>query len=150
MDRPPRADAAADDTGRFDQVALVAAVAAGGAVGTLGRYAIGRALVDHHRGFDWPTFVANVVGAFVLGAAVVYFIERVAPGHLSVPFVTVGMLGSFTTFSSWTVHAAQLIRDGRTALALGYLAVTMAAGLVAVAAGTVLARRLLGPPGARC
>jgi fluoride exporter len=125
-----------------------AAIAVGGALGTLARYGIERSVVPAPFGFPWATWSVNVVGSFVLGAVVTLVVERWPRDRYLRPLVAVGFCGGFTTFSTLAVEIDQRIQHGRGALALAYLVATLAAGTGAALAGITLARgRLLPTPG---
>ena len=126
----------------------LAAIAVGGALGTLARYGIERAVVPAPLGFPWATWTVNVLGSFVLGAVVTLVVERWPGDRYLRPLVAVGFCGGFTTFSSLAVEIDQRVQHGRAALALAYLVATLAAGAGAALAGITLARgRLLPAPG---
>jgi fluoride exporter len=121
----------------------IAAVAAGGVLGALGRHGLGLALPHPPGGFPAATFAVNVLGCLLLGALVVTLTEP-RPAHpLLRPFLATGVLGGFTTFSAYATDAHELVTAGRVPAALGYLAGTLVAALLATAAGVALARRLL-------
>ena len=122
------------------------AVALGGAIGSLGRYAVGVALPHAVGGFPWATFVVNVTGAFAMGLLVAYLVDRPGVHRLARPFVGVGVLGGWTTFSALAVDAVLLGAADRAQLALGYVAATFLLGTLAVAAGSVLGRRVWPGP----
>jgi CrcB protein len=125
---------------------ILLAVAVGGALGSVARYelALAEPVVSGH--FPWATFVANLVGSFVLGIAVVAFVEtRDRPSVLRA-FVAVGFCGGLTTFSTWMVESVLLTRDGHGATAVVYLLVSLAVGLAAVAAGVMATRRVAHRP----
>ena len=138
------------DSATHEPLVRVAAIAGGGALGTLARYGVARALVSPALGIPWDTFVVNVAGSFVLGVMVVLVVERWPPTRYVRPFVAIGFCGGFTTFSTMVVQAAQLGQHHRVGVAAVYLLVSLAAGLVAAAAGMAAARgRLLPGPGER-
>ena len=110
------------------------AVLAGGAVGTLARAGLAEALPIHPGAWPWATFAANIAGTLILGWVVV------AKRHWR-PLVGTGFCGALTTFSTFQVQLVELGDDGHVALAASYLAVSVATGLVAAAAGARLARR---------
>ena len=135
-------------TARSGEPALrVVAIAAGGALGTLARYGVNRAIIPPALGFPWSTFVVNVTGSLLLGLVVTMVVERWSPTRFVRPFVAVGFCGGFTTFSTMVVSAAQLGQHGRSGLAAVYLVGSLAAGLVAAAVGMALARGRLVPAG---
>ena len=105
---------------------LLATIAAGGALGALGRYGLSVALPHPAAGFPWSTFVANVPGAFLIGALMV-LITEVLPAHpLLRPFLAVGVLGGYTTFSTSIVDTQRLVGAGAARTALLYLVGTLA------------------------
>jgi CrcB protein len=130
-----------------EQLLRVSAIATGGALGTLARYGVDRALAGPALGFPWSTLVVNMAGSFLLGAAVTVMVERWSPTRFARPFVAIGFCGGFTTFSTMVVEAAQRGQHGRVGLATLYLAVSLVAGLLAAAAGIGLARGRLLPAG---
>lgn len=109
---------------------LVAAVAVGGALGALLRWSLGEALPED-AGFPWTTFGINVAGSFVLAALPA--IAAVRRNQLLAVGLGTGVLGGFTTLSTYSEQTRSLLADGRTALAAAYLLGTLAACLVAVA-----------------
>jgi CrcB protein len=125
------------------------AVAVGGALGTLARYAVSRAVVSDSVGFPWATFAVNVAGSLLLGVLITLLVERWPPTRFLRAFAAVGFCGGFTTFSTMVVEAAQRGQHGRAGLAAVYLAVSLIAGILAAAAGIGLARGRLLPRGAR-
>ncbi|MGL5908885.1 MAG: fluoride efflux transporter FluC [Phycicoccus sp.] len=120
--------------------ALLAAVAVGGALGSLGRWAVGLALPTASGGFPWATFCVNVSGAFAIGLLVAYLARRPRPHPLTRPFVGAGLLGGWTTFSALAVDAVALTSAGREAAALAYVAATFVLGVLAVPAGMQVVR----------
>ena len=118
-------------------VALV--VAAGGAIGGLTRYATNE-LVGPSHGFPWPTFVENVLGCLLLGALMVVLVEVRGPSRYARPFLGVGVLGGFTTFSTYAVEIRTLAASGSPGTAAAYLVASVAFGLVATVVGVAAAR----------
>jgi CrcB protein len=134
-----------------DRPALrVAAIAAGGALGTLARYGVSRALITPALGFPWSTLAVNVAGSLLLGLVVTLVVERWSPTRFVRPFAAIGFCGGFTTFSTLMVELSQRVQHGRVAMAGVYLVASVASGLVAVLVGMALARGRLvtaGSPG---
>lgn len=116
----------------------VALVAVAGAAGAVSRYAV--ALLVGNRLFPWPTLAINVSGSFLLGLLLAVATRRGWPTDLTVP-LTVGFLGAYTTFSTFSQESAQLVRDGRVTAALAYVAVSAVVGIAAAAAGHALGVR---------
>ncbi len=122
---------------------VVAVVAAGGALGGLARYGLNQ-LVPGSAGFPWATFTENVLGCLLLGALMVVLVEVRGPSRYARPFLGVGMLGGFTTFSTYTAEIRALLADGRAGTAGAYLVLSLVAGLVATVAGIAAARAATG------
>lgn len=124
---------------RFD-LRRLAAIYAGGAIGALAR--VGLAQVAPHGAGAWPwaTFAVNMAGALLLG----YFVARLRDhpeDGLAHPFLTTGVCGTLTTFSTLQLELFQMAEAGRLALAASYVAVTLAVGYLAVRLGMALERR---------
>jgi len=136
-------------TGRAGRLALVA-VAVGGAMGTISRYGVSRALPTPSGSIPWSIFLVNVVGCLVLGFVLHLVLERWPTNEFIRPFAAVGFIGAFTTFSTVMVDADLLVRDGQVGTAAVYVAVSVLAGLVAAFAGIVAARRLGRRTSASC
>ncbi len=130
---------------RPDPGALIA-IGVGGAVGSLGRYAVGSALPHDAAGFPWATLVVNVSGAFAMGLLVAFLVDRPGVHRLARPFVGVGVLGGWTTFSALAVEAVELTAGGRPQAALVYVAGTFLVGVLAVAGGAVAGQKIWPGP----
>ena len=91
-------------------------------------------------GFPYGTFIVNVVGSFVMGLFAGYFAFRPGIGQHMRLFLTTGLLGGFTTFSTFSLDAALLIERHAWGLALGYIVGSFAAGLSALFLGLALFR----------
>nr|WP_222623641.1 CrcB family protein [Streptomyces buecherae] len=118
---------------------VLAVVAAGGALGASARYGAGLLWPTEPDAFPWTTLGVNVVGCALIGVFLVVLQEAWQAPPLVRPFVATGVLGGFTTFSTYAVDVERLVHDGEVATALGYLALTPLAALTAVwgaAAGT--------------
>lgn len=123
---------------------IVLAIAAGGALGGSMRWGLNLLVPPGESGFPYSTLVENVLGCSLLAVLTVYLTEVWQPGPYLRPFLGVGVLGGFTTFSTYTNDARQLILEGEAPLALTYYTLSLVAGLVAVLAGFALARRIAG------
>lgn len=117
-----------------------ASVVAGGVLGTLTRWWVEGVFSPSPPGFPWGTLVVNVTGAFALGVVGVILIERVAhAGHLRT-FLGIGLLGSYTTFSTMALQGVQLIEAQRLGLAACYWIATLVIGQIAGVYGMWLGR----------
>jgi CrcB protein len=134
------------DPGPRPDLALLASVALGGVVGSLGRYAVGTALPHQPGAFPWATFAVNVTGAFAMGLLVAYLVDRPGVHRLARPFVGVGVLGGWTTFSALAVDAVQLGSAGQEQVALVYLTATFLVGTLAIMAGALVGQRVWPGP----
>lgn len=118
-------------------------IAAGGVLGALARNGIAIALPHQGTGFPWATFIANAVGCLLIGFLMTTTQE--VPIHRMVrPFLGVGVLGGFTTFSTYVVETRQLVERAAGGWALLYLFGTLVAALGAVLAGMIAARLAIG------
>ncbi len=121
----------------------VAVIAVGGAIGALARYGAGLLWGTAPEAFPWTTLLVNVVGCAVIGVFLVVITEG-RPAHpLLRPFFGTGVLGGFTTFSTYAVDIRRLLEAGRLGPGLAYLGLTLLGALGAVWAAAVLTRRLL-------
>jgi CrcB protein len=125
----------------------VVRVSVGGAAGTLARYLISTWIGAPlwARGFPVATFLINVSGSFILGAAAGIIRQRLPPeyGYWYL-LIGTGFCGGYTTFSTFEYETLQLIRDGSWMLALAYVLGSVVAGFVGVYAGVTLVDAL--PP----
>jgi fluoride exporter len=126
---------------------ILAAIAAGGALGGAARYLIEQAVPAGRDAVPWATFGINVSGSLALAVLLVFVLEIWPPTRYVRPFGAIGFLGAYTTFSTWTVETAELVAHGRPAVAVGYLAGSLVAGLAAVSLGLVLGRAALARRG---
>jgi fluoride exporter len=122
---------------------VLAVVAAGGALGALARWAVVEALPHSRGSFPWATLLTNVLGCFLIGVLMVVVIERLPDQRLVRPFLGTGILGGFTTFSTYAVDTRTLLAADRPVLAAAYLLGTLVVGLLAVVAGLRLTERVV-------
>jgi CrcB protein len=123
---------------------VLAVIALGGMLGASARYGIAQWLPTRAGGFPWATFLTNMSGSFLLGVLLVLLLERFPPTRLVRPFVATGILGAFTTMSTYEVETALLIKDGHELTALAYGVGSLGVGLALAYTG-VLAGRLTPP-----
>lgn len=124
--------------------ALLAAVA-GGAIGATARYAIDAGAERLGIALPWATLSVNVVGCALMGLLVAYVLAHPSRHPLWRPFLGVGVLGGFTTFSAFAGDAVVLADEGAWAASAAYIVATLAGGLLALwlghALGHVMRRR---------
>ncbi|MFG2133775.1 fluoride efflux transporter CrcB [Streptomyces sp. NPDC048751] len=129
---------------RRGQLPVVAVIAVGGAIGATARYAAALWWPTRTGGFPWTIFWVNVVGCAVIGVFLVVVTEAMTTPHrLLRPFFGTGVLGGFTTFSTYAVDSQKLLDTGRPGTALAYLAATLLAALAAVWLAATATRRVL-------
>src|SRR5579871_4105198 len=117
----------------------VAAIAVAGALGALARYGLD-GLVSRRlpSAFPWGTFVINVSGAFLLGLLFTVMTEHLTTAPWVRSGVTIGFLGAYTTFSTFSLETYRLVEDGALGLAFANALGSLGGGLVAVYLGVVI------------
>ncbi|MEU0627258.1 fluoride efflux transporter CrcB [Streptomyces sp. NPDC005989] len=125
------------------QGSVVAVVALGGAIGASARYGAALLWPTAPGGFPWTTLVVNAVGCAVIGVFMVVISEAWTAHRLVRPFFGTGVLGGFTTFSTYAVDIQRLLDGGRLRAGLGYLGLTLFAALAAVWSAVWATRRVL-------
>ena len=120
----------------------LAAVFAGGAIGTLARAGFEEIAAADPGRWPWPTFTVNIVGAFLLGVFVTRLLERLPVSSYRRPFLGTGLCGGLTTFSTMQVETLRMVEHGHYGLAVGYVVTSILVGFGAVYLGTVLVRRV--------
>jgi CrcB protein len=114
---------------------VLGVIALGGGIGALARYGVSLLLPTVSGRFPWGTFTVNVVGCALIGVLMVLVTDVFTGRPLLRPFVGVGILGGFTTFSTYANEVRGLLRPGALPVAAAYLAGTLACALLAVVAG---------------
>lgn len=122
---------------------VVAVVSVGGALGAMARYGAGLLWPTGAGTFPATTFVVNAAGCAVIGVFMVVITDLWAAHRLVRPFFGTGVLGGFTTFSTYAVDIRKLADTGHPGLGLTYLAATAVTALAAVWAAANLTRRLV-------
>ena len=120
----------------------LAAVFAGGALGTLARAGLATLTAPVPGHWPWATFTVNIVGAFILGFVTTRLLERLPLSAYRRPMLGTGLCGGLTTFSTMQVETLQMIQRQHYALAATYTVVSVAAGLLAVYVATSLVRKV--------
>jgi fluoride exporter len=128
---------------RRGQLPVLTAVAVGGALGASARFEAALLWPTAAAGFPWTTLGVNAVGCLIIGVFLVAITEVWTPHPLLRPFFGTGVLGGFTTFSTYCIDTERLVRHDRPGMALAYLAGTVVVALGAVKIGTAGTRRLL-------
>jgi fluoride exporter len=106
---------------------LVVACSAGGILGAWARYGLALAVPHAPGEFSWSTVIINASGSLLIGALMVVLLELTSPHRLVRPFLGVGVLGAYTTYSTFAVDVQQLALHHRPAAAGAYILVTVVA-----------------------
>lgn len=119
---------------------ILLVISLGGALGSLARWGVGELLPWSGEDFPWATFIENVSGGFLLGVLMVFLLDVLPPRRYLRPFLGVGLLGGYTTFSTYMLEARELLYSDHVVTAVAYLGGSLLAGLVAVWLGIGTAR----------
>ena len=121
----------------------VAAIALGGALGSVGRWGVSEVLPHAAGRFPWDTLLTNAAGCLLIGVLMVLVAERWRHRPLVRPFLGTGILGGFTTFSTYLVDTRTVAVHGHPLEAVLYLVGSLAVGLLAVVAGLSVTQRVV-------
>ncbi|KQX69761.1 fluoride efflux transporter CrcB [Angustibacter sp. Root456] len=132
MSHPPRRDGP-----------VLLTIGAGGALGSAARWALAHVAPSAPGHVPWATFGVNVSGCLALGVLMVLVVDVWPPRRFVRPFLGVGVLGGYTTFSTYALETRSLLVDGRPGLAAAYLLGSLLAGLLAVWVALTLTRALV-------
>lgn len=120
---------------------LVALIALGGGLGALARYGLARLWPPPVGGFPWVTFGTNVLGCLAMGVLMGCVLHVWPPSRYRRPFLGTGVLGGFTTFSTYAVETRGLLAGGHPGTAVAYALGSLLAGVSAAWLGLALTRR---------
>lgn len=115
-------------------------VGAGGMLGTIGRYLFGLLPVKTQSGFPIITLAINLIGAFCIGLIVAFSEKSGNTSPQLVLFLKVGICGGFTTFSTFSLEAVQLLQNGKFITAFSYMALSVALCVAAVAGAQAIVK----------
>jgi CrcB protein len=118
------------------------AVAFGGALGAMSRYWVYNSYADLDSRFPWATLTVNILGSFLIGMAFILITERLEMGPYWRGVVTVGFLGAFTTFSTFSMDTIGLLEQGQVASAIIYVLSSVVVCIIAAWLGLSLAKLL--------
>lgn len=114
-----------------------------GAIGAIARYGLSGLVYKYTRGtFPWGTLAVNLLGCFVIGVVWAMF-EQAAVSPNVRAFVLIGLLGAFTTFSTFSMETFNLLGDRQYGLAIANVAISCIAGVALVFAGIFTSREIL-------
>jgi CrcB protein len=141
----PRRRRRSGGTTRRTRPGVYLAIAAGCALGAPARYGVAQVVHVAKNGFPYATFWTNVSGSLALGFLLALMLERFPPSRYLRPFVAIGVLGAFTTYSTFAVETDLLIEAGHLTVAFTYAVASLATGFLAVWVGVWAARALRLP-----
>ncbi len=122
---------------------VLLAVALGGALGSLARYGADRLIERRSFSiFPWSTFTINATGCLLIGVVIAALADRHHTPTWIRTGLVMGVLGGYTTFSTFAQEGLSLFEDGKGGVALAYMLGSVAIGLLAVYAGARLGRLL--------
>jgi CrcB protein len=150
MDRPDKPETgAARHPPDPSPARLLPVIAVGGIAGSLARYGLTVALPTPGGGMPWATLIANLTGALLLGLLTVLLVDTLPRNPYLRPLLGVGVLGGYTTFSTYTSETRALLDGGHAGTALLYLLATVGVGFLAALAGFRLGRVVATAAGRR-
>ena len=117
-------------------------IAVGGAIGTISRFGLNQLFLDQNGGNTISTFIANSTGSFILGFLIAYIsLKPEWPPEIKL-FLSIGILASYTTFSTLTVSTIYMIENGELIRALINVSASILVGLIAAYLGIILGRSI--------
>lgn len=117
------------------------AVAAGGAIGAVCRFMIGKLPIGSNDGFPFKTFIVNIIGCFMIGLVAALALKQLGNSPKTVLFLKVGICGGFTTFSSFALETSDLIEKGAYTAAAAYVILSVTIGIAALFTAQFIAEK---------
>jgi CrcB protein len=114
---------------------ILGTIALGGMIGAEARYGLALAMPHHAGSWPWATLLTNISGSLLLGVLMAAIASAGRPPQLARPFVGVGFLGGFTTFSTYAVDLREQLGHGHPGAAAAYALVSLVGGVLAVVIG---------------
>ena len=125
---------------RAGTVVAYVLAALGGVLGALARWGVATALPTPAGGWPWATLLVNVTGCLLIGVLLAVLLARFPTSAWLRPFLATGVLGGYTTFSTFAVDTVVLVDAGRWAPAVAYVVASVLGGVLAVVAGLLVGR----------
>ena len=120
----------------------IIAVFIGGGIGSILRFLLNKIEIVSENDYPYSTFISNVVGCFILGLVLGYFIKNGSNNSTLFVFLTVGLCGGFTTFSTFSNENLQLIQNGHILSFLIYTLLSLILGIMFVYFGTIFYKNM--------
>lgn len=121
----------------------ILSVAFGGAIGAVARFGFGFLFAKTFEPFPFATFFINITGSFLIGFLLVFLQDKFPANENLRLLIVIGFLGAYTTFSTFELETFRLIETKQLIVAILYVSLSFAVGLIAVISGAFLARRLI-------
>ena len=119
----------------LDIIKNIAVVGAGSFIGGMARYLVSVLMKGIGKGFPWATLAVNLAGCFLIGLLWGIFSRNATEGSKWALFLTVGLCGGFTTFSTFSKESLMMLQAGNFWGFAGYIALSVSAGIAFVALG---------------
>lgn len=113
----------------------IVAVFVGGGIGSIIRYLITKISFFSFNSFPYSTFISNIIGCFILGLALTYFMKNDSQNSTIFIFIAVGFCGGFTTFSTFSSEGLELLNNGNLITFIVYTFTSIFLGIIAVYLG---------------
>jgi len=113
----------------------IVAVFVGGGIGSIIRYLITKVSFFSSNSFPYSTFISNIIGCFILGLALTYFMKNDSQNSTIFIFIAVGFCGGFTTFSTFSSEGLELINNGNLITFILYTFTSIFLGIIAIYLG---------------
>ena len=123
-----------------DTIRNIIAVGAGSFIGGIARYLVALAMKGISKGFPWATLLVNLLGCLIIGLLWGFLSRNAAENTSWGLFLTVGLCGGFTTFSTFSKEALTMLQTGQIWGFASYIALSILAGIVLVAIGYYIGR----------
>ena len=120
----------------------IIAVFIGGGIGSVLRFMVNKIEFISENNIPYPTLISNILGCFILGLVLGYFLKNENPNSILFVFLTVGVCGGFTTFSSFSYENLELLENGQIFTFLTYMFGSLVVGMISVYSGTYLFKTL--------
>ena len=120
----------------------VIAVFIGGGLGSVLRFLVNKIEIISDNNFPYSTFISNFLGCLILGLVLGYFIKNENPNSILFVFLTIGLCGGFTTFSTFSNESLQLIQNGDILTFLAYIFGSLVIGILSVYGGVIIFKSL--------
>ncbi len=127
----------------METLVKILSVAFGGAIGAVARYGLNLLFAKTFAPFPFATFFINITGSFLIGFLLIFCQDKFPTNENLRLAIIVGFLGAYTTFSTFEFETFELIQTRHLLLAILYVALSFAVGLISVISGAFLARRLI-------